>query len=127
MKLEEITRIGASRLERIRVRNALNPMLWLSVAVPIIFLPAAWVFRDYPLIVSPLVTLSCLPAVVAIVAYLILLFKSPDRLQSEEYQLRQRELRMIYRHGRRPDIFDEANQDVRVEIPNPRIGSGEKE
>ncbi|HEY6256097.1 MAG TPA: hypothetical protein VIY51_09925 [Xanthobacteraceae bacterium] len=127
MKIEEITRIGASRLERIRVRNALNPMLWLAVAAPIIFLPAAWYFHDYVPILWVLVTVASLPTIVAIAAYMILLFRSPDRLQSEEYQLRQRELRMIYRHGRRPDIFDEANQVIRVESPNPRIGAGEKE
>jgi len=33
---------------------------------------------------------------VTVVAYFILLFRDPDRLQSEEYRLRQRELAMIY-------------------------------
>ena len=126
LNIEEITKIGASRLERIRVRNALNPMLWLSVAVPIVILPAAWFFRDYS-IVWLLVTVACLPTVTAVTAYVILLFKSPDRLQSEEYQLRQRELRMIYRHGRKPDIYNAAEEVARVEIPKSRGGTGESE
>jgi hypothetical protein len=51
MNIAEITRIGASRLARIRARNARNPIPCLSVAAAIVFLPAAWYFHDDPLIV----------------------------------------------------------------------------
>jgi hypothetical protein len=51
MNIAEITRIGASRRERIRARKALNPIPCLSVAAAIVFLPEAWYFHDDPLIV----------------------------------------------------------------------------
>src|SRR5712691_12281565 len=106
MDIDELGKIGISRIERIRVRNALNPILWLSVAAAILFLPAAWFFRDDGLIATSLIVLASVPTIAAVVAYMILLFKSPDRLQSEEYQLRQRAMQMIFRRGRKRDIID---------------------
>jgi hypothetical protein len=126
VNIEEISRIGASRLERVRVRNALNPMLWMSIALPIVLLPAAWIFRDNPWVVWFLLVLAALPTVTAIVAYMYFMISSPDRLQSEEYQLRQRELRMIYRHGRKPDILATMQEAARVEKAATRTGSGER-
>lgn len=106
MDIDEISKTGASRIERVRVRNALNPILWLSVAAGVLFLPAAWFFRDQESIAVCLIVLASLPTIAAIAAYMILLFRSPDRLQSEEYQLRQRAMQMIFRRGRKRDIVD---------------------
>jgi hypothetical protein len=126
MKLEEIVKTGLWRLDVVRVRTVVNPLLWLvGLTMPWSVLGAA--LTDNPWVRSAFLGIAGVSVVGTLVAYFIFMFRAPDRLQSEEYQLRQRELRMIYRHGRRPDIFDEANQDVRVEIPNPRIGTGEKE
>ncbi len=128
MNIEDITKSVGSRLERIRVQNALNPMLWLAVAVPIIFLPAALLFRDYStIIVGALVTLACLPTLVTILAYIYLLFRSPDRLQSEEYQLHLREINLRYRQHRRPDRYNKANQPVEYLDSHARIENGEQE
>jgi hypothetical protein len=52
---------------------------------------------------------------VTIVAYFILLFRDPDRLQSEEYRLRQRELTMIYGKGANAEVVDQARETARVE------------
>ena len=52
---------------------------------------------------------------VTIVAYFILLFRDPDRLQSEEYRLRQRELTMIYGKGADAEVVDTARETARVE------------
>ncbi len=84
MKVEEIVRTGASRIESIRVRNALNPILWLTMPVPAIFLTGAWFFRDHAVVLGCLVAMAAVPVIAAIVAYFVLLFRSPDRLQSED-------------------------------------------
>jgi hypothetical protein len=126
MKAEELFQTAASRIERIRVRNALNPLLWLSVTAPILFLPAAWFFRDYPVVLSILIFLAGIPVIATIVAYMILLFKNPDRLLSEEYQLRHREIQMRYRRGRKPEVFDAANYPVQYKASLPQIENGEK-
>jgi hypothetical protein len=115
MKFDEVSRFAMSRLERVRVRSALNPIIWLSVAVPIIAWSAAFLFSNQYIFACVLIAMGCLPIIAAVLAYMILLFKSPDRLQSEEYQLRQRALQMVYRKGGSTEIIDIANQVVRVE------------
>jgi hypothetical protein len=127
MNFERIAHFGVSRLERIRVRSALNPILWLSVSVPIISWAAAFLFREQIIFASILIAAGCLPILTAVLAYMILLFRSPDRLQSEEYQLRQKALQMLYRKGGSTEIVDVANQVVRIETSHPRIGPGEDE
>lgn len=126
MKVEEIVRTGASRIESIRVRNALNPILWLTMPVPAIFLTAAWLFRDHAVVLGFLVAMAAVPVIAAIVAYFVLLVRSPDRLQSEEYRIRQTALRMLYRRGKSPEIVDVANQVARIEVWHPQIDDGGK-
>jgi hypothetical protein len=126
VKLEEIVKTGLWRLDVVRVRTAVNPLLWL-VGLTMPFSVVAAVFVDSQPLKLTFLGFAGISIVSTLVAYFIFVFRDPDRLQSEEYQLRQRELRMIYRHGRRPDIFDEKNQAVRVESLNSQIGGGEKQ
>lgn len=63
---------------------------------------------------------------VTVVAHLILLFRDPDRLQSEEYRLRQRELTIIYRKGANAEIVDRAHETPRVESLPGGSGDGGK-
>jgi hypothetical protein len=53
------------------------------------------------------------------------MFRDPDRLQSEEYRIRQRALEILYKKGGNTEIVDVANQVIRVETSDPRTGSGE--
>ena len=46
-------------------------------------------------------------------AYFALLFRDPDRLQSEEYRLRQAALRILYSKPAEPDIVDAVQEVVR--------------
>jgi hypothetical protein len=55
------------------------------------------------------------------------MFRDPDRLQSEEYRIRQRALQILYRKGRSADIVDVINQAARIETSLPRANAGEKE
>jgi hypothetical protein len=126
VKLEEIVKTGLWRLDVVRVRTAVNPLLWL-VGLTMPFSVVAAVFVDSQPLKLTFLGFAGISIVSTLVAYFIFVFRDPDRLQSEEYQLRQRELRMIYRHGRRPEIFDEKNQAVRVESLDSQIGGGEKQ
>jgi hypothetical protein len=126
MKVEEVVRTAASRIEVIRVRSALNPVLWMSVPVPAIFLAAAWFFREQPSVAAVLIAVAALPVMAGVAAYFVLLFRSPDRLQSEEYQLRVKELNIAYRRGRKPDRYGTAGQSVEYRTPDGRIEGGER-
>jgi hypothetical protein len=86
---------------RLRVRGALNPVLWLCgvVAVPCIIC-LSWSSNP------PLAITIILYGVVgvALVGFLYLLFVDPDRLQSEDFILRKRTLDLIEEKGSKKAI-----------------------
>jgi hypothetical protein len=59
--------------------------------------------------------MAVLPVVVKIVAYFVFMVWDQDRLQAEEYRLRQRALKMIYRRGANPKVLDAARKIARME------------
>jgi hypothetical protein len=74
---------------RLRVRNALNPILWLSgVTVPPCLIVLGWA-KEPPLVIP--IVLCCVVAT-ALFGFLWLLFFDRDRLQSEEYNIRRQTL-----------------------------------
>jgi ABC-type bacteriocin/lantibiotic exporter with double-glycine peptidase domain len=127
MKLEEIIRTGLSRVDTIRVvRTAINPLLWLvGLTTPIAFILVA-IIGDQTIRLALLV-FAAIPVLVTLVAYVIFMFRDPDRLQSEEYRIRQQALRILYKTGGNTEIVDVANQVIRVEASSPRSGGGEDE
>jgi hypothetical protein len=127
MKLEEIIRTGLSRVDTVRVvRTAINPLLWLvGLTTPFAFIFAA--IAGDQLIRLLLLCFAAIPVLVTLIAYVIFMFRDPDRLQSEEYRIRQQALRILYKTGGNTEIVDVANQVVRVEASNARPGGGENE
>jgi hypothetical protein len=127
MKLEEIFRTALSRVDTIRVvRTAINPLLWLvGLTTPLAFILAAFVSDR--LIRVILIIFAAVPVLTTLVVYIIFMFRDPDRLQSEEYRIRQRALQFLYRKGGSTEIVDVAKEVARVETSNARAGSGEKE
>jgi hypothetical protein len=127
MKLEEIFRTALSRVDTIRVvRTAINPLLWLvGLTTPLAFILAAFVSDR--LIRVILIIFAGVPVLTTLVVYIIFMFRDPDRLQSEEYRIRQRALQFLYRKGGSTEIVDVAKEVARVETSDARAGSGEKE
>jgi ABC-type bacteriocin/lantibiotic exporter with double-glycine peptidase domain len=127
MKLEEIIRTGLSRVDTIRVvRTALNPLLWLvGLTTPAAFILAAFIGDQ--LIRLILLCFAAIPVVATLVAYVIFMFRDPDRLQSEEYRIRQRALQILYKKGGSTEIVDVANQVTRIEASPRRPVDGENE
>ena len=78
---------------------------------------------DDPFVRVALVTFAAIPVVMFCFSYLFFMFKDPDRLHSEDYQLRNRSLDLIESKGtpisyRPEDVISIANP-----YPNaPRIG-----
>ena len=87
--------IEQSVAERVRVRNIMNPTLWLCGISTPVFLLAAHIFReDHPLR-NLLVGVSIVPLALAVLIYLYWTRREPDRLQSEEYQLQRQEMQLL--------------------------------
>jgi hypothetical protein len=103
LRVDEIIKSGISRADVVRVRSALNPLLW---ALPPTCWATAYVFRDDSVLRYAQAPLGALPLFAVIIAYFLFLFRDPDRLQSEEYVLKLRELSLISRKGIPPLIDD---------------------
>jgi hypothetical protein len=127
MKLEEIIRTGLSRVDTIRVvRTALNPLLWLvGLTTPAAFILTAFIGDQLVRLI--LLCFAAIPVVATLVAYVIFMFRDPDRLQSEEYRIRQRALQILYKKGGSTEIVDVANQVTRIEASPRRPVDGENE
>ena len=93
----------------------MNPLLWLSPISATICWVAAYVFRDDLILKYGFAGLGGLPIVASLVAYFLFLVLDRDRLQSEEFVLKQRELSIIERKGLPPIPFDgEETDDVQM-------------
>lgn len=126
MKLDDIVRATASRADTVRVvRTAINPLLWLTAITAPLALVLAVLEGDS----SARVFLFAFAAVIVtatFVAYFVILFRDPDRLQSEEYRLRQRALQMLYKQGASAEIVDVAREIPRTETLPGGFGDGDK-
>ena len=89
----------AMAAEKLRVRSALNPLLWLSAVVTAPGLPLLTFSDPFRVWVAAVVLL---PPVTACVCYVILLFRDPDKLQSEEYQINKQLLEIAREKGVEP-------------------------
>lgn len=100
--------------EKLTVRSALNPILWLCALVTI---PALVVI---PFLGSPpnwLVVLICSPVLAAILGFLFLLLFDRDKLQSEDYQIKKRSLEIIEQKGdSAPMLIEPSSLEI---IPKP--------
>lgn len=93
--LEKLGQLAHSAVHRIHVRSALNPLLWLCAIVTPIFLFAAYQFRDIPTFSWVLLVAAVFPIVVSCASFVGFAIFKPEKLQSEDYQLRHETLQII--------------------------------
>jgi hypothetical protein len=111
-----------SKASAVKVRNVMNPLLWLNAVVDPLLLFGAWLFRDHEWLAALLIS-----GFLGIPAYTLWEFRyfarrDPQRLQSEEYLLAQQ--RLLIRSKSVHDTVDAAVIPVGA---NPELGgfSGE--
>jgi hypothetical protein len=82
---------------RLRVKSALNPILWLCgiITVPCV---AVLSYLEPPTPIW-LVILAFIPVCCAAIGFLFLLIWDRDKLQSEDYQIRKKSLELIQQKG----------------------------
>lgn len=115
MSVDEVVRSAISRAGVVRVRNAMNPLLWLSPVSATICWIAAYMFRDDPILRYGLAGLGGLPIAASLVAYFLYFFIDRDRLQSEEFILKERALQLRYRQGTDSEIVDPTRETIQME------------
>ena len=126
MSVDEVIKSAINRAGVIRVRNAINPLLWLSPVSAIICWTAAYVFRDDQILKYGFAGLGALPIIASIVGYFLYFFLDRDRLQSEEFVLKERALQLRYRKGASAEVVDTARERVRTENLPGGFGHGDK-
>lgn len=88
-----------SRLGVIRTRSVLNPVLWLMSVVLVVLVPAAGVAGFTSAVGLVFIAVALLVVLVAVAAYIYFALRDPDRLQSEEFVLKQQELQARAKEG----------------------------
>lgn len=106
---ERLVGQSAAAAQRLRVRSALNPVLWLCaiVTVPCVLVAAD---ADDP---TWFIVIACAPVVLVSIGFLFLLLFDRGKLQSEDFQIRARMLELMEEKGEFPDSV------LRDIIPNP--------
>lgn len=97
---EQITRRMGDVGGRLRVKSALNPVLWLCAVVTVPAIGFASYAKEPSWLVVCLVVMAFIPLVYAGVGFVVFLLRDPDKLQSEDYQIRKRTLELIAEKGR---------------------------
>jgi hypothetical protein len=92
---------GSARtaMARLRVKSALNPMLWLCGIVTPAGLLASYASWGHEPLATIAAWLGVAPVAATIVGFLYFMIAGPQRLQSEEYQLRHEALELIREKG----------------------------
>jgi hypothetical protein len=93
--LERVGQIAQTAAEKLHVRSALNPALWLCAITTPTCLLFAYAFRDVPEVRVWLLAGGLLPIIIASIGFLGFAIFRPEKLQSEEYQLRHESLQLI--------------------------------
>ncbi|BCH07378.1 hypothetical protein MesoLj131c_16360 [Mesorhizobium sp. 131-3-5] len=91
-----------SKAQAVRVRNVMNPLLWLNAMVLPVFVPAAYAFREQPLLALPLIFVAVAVPVYTLWEFRYFARKDPKRLHSEEYLIEQQRLTILSKQSRYP-------------------------
>lgn len=90
--LGQHSQIAATKLH---VKSALNPLLWLTgIATPLCF-GGAYIFRTYSPVFEILALTGISPIVVTCFGFCYFAIFKPEKLQSEDFQIRHESLQLI--------------------------------
>ncbi len=103
-----------SRAGVVRVQSALNPFLW-GFAWSVVFAVLSYLFRDDAPVKYICLGLAALPELTAFAVGVGFALTNPDRLQSEEYVIKQRALKMLIRRGASTQVIDAARDIARTD------------
>jgi hypothetical protein len=94
--MEESYRKTTESGQRLKVKSALNPVLWLC---GIITAPTLGLGAVNPDLATWVIVIGCAPTIVALFSYLYFMFTDKDRLQSEEFQIQKRTIELAQQKG----------------------------
>jgi hypothetical protein len=90
----DFSRMAQLAVGRLTVRSALNPLLWLVAIIAVPCVLTAAIAAD-PIMKWAVFSLGAVVVLVVLGIGLMFAIRCPDKLQSEDYQLRQQSLQML--------------------------------
>ena len=102
---------------KLSVKSALNPMLWLCAIITIPSLIAVPFFATTPVW---LIVLIIGPVLTTILGFFFLLLFDRDKLQSEEYQLKNKSLDLMQNKGQDNPIIVDAEEVEAIVNPEKK-------
>ena len=117
MKISDLKKL-IERAAVVRVKNAMNPLLWLTaVASPMFLVGSVFAAKSGSDFLSIFfAVMSAIPLTLCSIAYLYFMVRDPDRLHSEEFQIKQRELILFQKHDTNLIMIEDA-----VSLPNKEV------
>jgi hypothetical protein len=115
MRPEDVIASLTSRAGVVRVRNIMNHVMWFMIVGTLAFLTAAYQFQTDPILKYVFVVFALVPSVVFVVTHFFFMLRNPDRLQSEEFVVRQHEL---WIESRSKSGLPQKIEGEGVELPN---------
>jgi hypothetical protein len=110
---------------RLRVRSALNPMLWLCAIVSLPLFAGAWLAKGIEPLATILTYVAAAPVVVTCCLAVYFALFRPEKLQSEEYQIRHEAIELIKQKGVQIEVAPsslEAITNPLRQLPPPARG-----
>jgi hypothetical protein len=129
LNIDEILQSYIKRSGVVRVKTALNPLLWAMPVLVLGSLLSAYFVGPEATTTLSLLGMTMLMVLTIIAAYGYFMFKDPDRLQSEEYMLAQKELSILERKGEEPVVIDPTGRSAGKAIEmqqEPPLSDGER-
>jgi hypothetical protein len=118
--IDQIVKNSRSAAERLHVRSAINPALWLCGIVSVPCFVFAYLTRETSLAL-PFFILGAVPVAVAAGGFIFFMLRDPRRLQSEDYQIRQEALDIIRTKGSDVVMLPSSLEAISNPAPTPAL------
>jgi hypothetical protein len=123
---DKIGHSAQSAVQKLHVRSALNPMLWLCGIISPLSFTFAYLFKDSEAMRNIFVAVGFVPVGITCIGFLGFAIFRPEKLQSEDYQIRHESLQIIQQKVGQLEI-DSTSLEA-IANPNvPQLPSGRGE
>ena len=105
-----------SFVQKITVKSAVNPSLWACavISTPLFILAN----KDDNKLAIAFFIIATIPVISFFLSYVYLLFKNPDYLRSEDYQIKAESLKLL---GSKDNPLQAGANDVVSVVTNPQL------
>lgn len=122
---ERLGQHSQAAAKKLQVKSALNPLLWLTAISAPIFISGAYFFRDHNVVLGFLILGAVLPVTFSCLGFVYFAIYKPEKLQSEDYQIRHESLRLIQqKSGQLETAVSSLDQIVNPSLANEK-GKGD--